>query len=76
MLAFNYGIFQVIENVPTASGHKELDLFVLFILHNNYKKNVESLFRTKIRCGHFTNVFLNSVFQQHHEVNQFINRYL
>ena len=59
----------MIEGVPNAGGHKDLDLFVLFILHNNYKKQVEMLFKLKIRSGHFNNVFIQSAFQHNPQVS-------
>ena len=61
---------QAIESVKTAGDHKVVDLFVLFILHtHNYKKAVESLFRSKIRNGLFAENLLYTTITSHSQVN-------
>ena len=63
--------FQAIENVNSSNHHKVVDVFVLIILHSaNRKKAVESLFRNKIRNGHFTEVLLKAAFCTHSEVTR------
>ena len=53
----------------SATDHRAIDLLVLLILHStSHKKVVESLFRNKIRAGHFTEVLLQATFSSHSQV--------
>ena len=61
--------WQTIEGVRSATDHRAIDLLVLLILHStSHKKVVESLFRNKIRAGHFTEVLLQATFSSHSQV--------
>ncbi|XP_031562635.1 Fanconi anemia group D2 protein-like [Actinia tenebrosa] len=64
------GWLKAIESVNSAALHKVIDLFVLLILHStgNRKKTVESLFRNKIKVGHFTEEMLSSAFNSHNQI--------
>ncbi|XP_071810263.1 Fanconi anemia group D2 protein-like [Asterias amurensis] len=65
------GWVKAIENVPTASDHKVVDIFILLIAHTiaaNRKKTVESLFRAKVRAGFFTEGLLEKAFSSHAQV--------
>ncbi|KAK2186157.1 hypothetical protein NP493_212g05054 [Ridgeia piscesae] len=60
---------KTIEGVRSATDHRAIDLLVLLILHStSHKKVVESLFRNKIRAGHFTEVLLQATFSSHSQV--------
>ena len=47
-----------------------VDLFALLILHStaNRKKAMESLMRSKIKIGHFTEEMLSAAFNSHSQV--------
>ncbi|XP_077863629.1 Fanconi anemia group D2 protein-like, partial [Saccoglossus kowalevskii] len=64
------GWIKAIEGVTTAADHKVIDIFVLLILYTtgNRKKTIESLFRNKIRSGHFTEELLRVTFNMHSQV--------
>ncbi|XP_048586773.1 Fanconi anemia group D2 protein isoform X2 [Nematostella vectensis] len=64
------GWIKAIESVTSSAKHKVIDLFVLLILHStgNRKKAVESLFRNKIKTGHFTEEMLSAAFCSHSQI--------
>ena len=62
--------FKAVEQVNTARGLKPFDVLVLLILHTipNRKKNVESLFKNKIRSGALSEQLVQSTFSNHPNV--------
>ena len=51
---------------------KALDIIVLIIIHSaaaDRKKPIESLFRNKVRTGHFTEELLQATFTSHASVS-------
>ncbi|XP_022104971.1 Fanconi anemia group D2 protein-like isoform X2 [Acanthaster planci] len=65
------GWVKAIENVNAASEHKVVDIFILLIAHAvaaNRKKTVESVFRRKVRSGHFREELLITAFSSHAQV--------
>ncbi|XP_038054583.1 Fanconi anemia group D2 protein-like isoform X2 [Patiria miniata] len=65
------GWIKAVENVHTASEHKVIDIFILLIAHtvaSNRKKALESLFRSKVRSGHFREELLKAAFSSHAKV--------
>uniref|UniRef100_A0A8C4X1H2 Fanconi anemia group D2 protein n=1 Tax=Eptatretus burgeri TaxID=7764 RepID=A0A8C4X1H2_EPTBU len=59
---------RVIETLTDDSQHKPIDLLVLFILHVNHHKQVESMFKSKVRLGRLKDSLLQSVFSRHASV--------
>ena len=59
--------FRSIEQQKTKDGQKTLDLLVLLLLHANpnRKKNVESLFKNKVRSGLFDEEYVKKVTKVH-----------
>ncbi|XP_057296090.1 Fanconi anemia group D2 protein-like isoform X2 [Hydractinia symbiolongicarpus] len=59
-----------LESISSYKEQKVLDLFVLLVLHSikNRRKNVESLIRSKVKAGHFTEDALTATFHTHAEV--------
>lgn len=60
---------KVIESVKLSSDHKVVDILVLLILHScGYRKQVETLSRSRIASGHFTHSLLQLTFSAHGQV--------
>ncbi|XP_065829694.1 Fanconi anemia group D2 protein-like isoform X2 [Oscarella lobularis] len=61
---------KAIENVTTSDDHKVVDIFVFFILLSVAKrrKPLETLFRSKIKSGLFTDELLSQTFVSHSHI--------